>query len=357
MTDSGYSLNLPHRPDESLSAVSWPSLTPVSFPHIESGDVLILCAGFESRAVYALSQALEHGTSGFSVILIRYQPEYLENRSAQIRSLLVSHKIPFHELTYDRRSPAGAGERIAENVRSAQRGVVDISGMSRLLIVQSLVALLQSDLSKISVVYTEALEYPPSAREFEHSIREESTGWPSFLSSGIFEIVATPELSSVAMVGQPVRLVTFPSYDPIQLSSLLQELQPTYTELIYGVPSLDRNQWRLQAVQRLNSRSISKLWNRTDHNASTLDYRDTLSIVLKIYSTDGMFDRLIVAPTGSKLQTVAVAIICSVLSDIQVVYPTPEKFIDPSKYTEGERQIYQIEIPQFISQFHRPKEF
>ena len=345
MTVPAYSVSLPLRPDETLSALSWPSLTPVCFPQIESGDVLIMCAGFESRAVSSLRRVLQHGTRGFTVVVIRYLPAYLENRFEEIRSLLVEHEISFQELTYDRRSPSGAGEDIVERVRSAQKAVVDISGMSRLLIVQCLVALVQSKVSRLSVVYTEALEYPPSFSEFETELQGGQTKRPSFLSSGIFEIAATPELSSVAMVGQPVRLIAFPSYDPSQLSNLLQELQPTYTELIHGIPPSDANRWRLEAVRTLNFGAISELLNRKDHEASTLDYQDTLGVLLDIYSNNGMFDRLVVSPTGSKLQTVAVAIFCSVLTDVQVVYPTPERFIDPSNYTHGERQVYQVEFP------------
>ena len=348
MTASDYSLEVPQRPDEILSAVSWPSLTAVRQPYIESGDVLVMCAGFESRAVFSLRRILEHRRLEFRVIVIRYLPEYLENRFDEIRSLLVEHEIPFQELTYDRRSPSGVGEEIVEKVRSDESVVVDVSGMSRLLIVQSLVTLIRSALPRVSVVYTEALEYPPSASEFAASLQEGCTNNPSFLSSGIFEIVATPELSSVAMVGQPVRLIAFPSYDPSQLSNLLQELQPTYTELIHGVPPLAQNDWRLDAVRTLNRRSISELRNKTDHNASTLDYRETLRALLNIYADNGVFDRIVVSPTGSKLQALAVAIVCSVLTDIQLVYPTPEKFIDPSNYTIGERQIYQVELPRVI---------
>jgi hypothetical protein len=46
------------------------------------------------------------------------------------------------------------------------------------------------------------------------------------------------------MLSEAIRLVAFPSFDPAQLSNLIQELQPTYTEFIHGVPPAPKNKWQ-----------------------------------------------------------------------------------------------------------------
>jgi hypothetical protein len=58
-----------------------------------------------------------------------------------------------------------------------------------------------------------------------------------------------------------------------------------------------------------------------------------------------MFDRIVVAPTGSKMQAVAVGLFRSVMYDVQIVYPTPQIFIAPHEHTIGIRQLYKVDLP------------
>ena len=85
------------------------------------------------------------------------------------------------------------------------------------------------------------------------------------------------------MLGEAIRLVAFPSFDPAQLSNLIQELQPTYTELIHGVPPAQKNKWRTKAIDELNRPTLDAAQRRENHMASTRDYRETLRILIKVY--------------------------------------------------------------------------
>lgn len=51
------------------------------------------------------------------------------------------------------------------------------------------------------------------------------------------------------------------------------------------------------------------------------------------------------APTGSKMQAVAVALFRAALYDVQVVYPTPQIFTEPDRYTVGARRLYELDLP------------
>ena len=66
--------------------------------------------------------------------------------------------------------------------------------MSRLLIIQILNVLGQSpfNFSRISILYTIALDYPPNIKEVNDAIKqmeEDSFYSAMFLSSGIFELI------------------------------------------------------------------------------------------------------------------------------------------------------------------------
>ena len=167
----------------------------------------------------------------------------------------------------------------------------------------------------------------------------------SYLSSGIFEVAATPELSSVAMWGESIRLIAFPSFDSAQLTNLVQEVQPAYTSLVHGVPPLPENEWRTDAIRRLNERTVSDLRETTHEFVSTFDYKATLDLLCGIYVARNMFDRLVLAPTGSKMQAVAVGLFRAVVQDVQIVYPIPKEFAESGRYTRGVREMYQLDLP------------
>ena len=329
---------------EHLQAIDWPIPKETNVPGIETGDCMLVCAGFEHRAVEALRRVRELGRSDFSLGVVIYSPSYRQNKLENILEIGQSVRIETTEFPYDRENPAGTGERLADFACAFNRVYVDISGMSRLLIVQTLVALLATE-APVTIVYGEAESYPPSKDQFD-SDQEDRTGLASgYLSSGIFEIAATPELASVSMMGEAIRLLAFPSFDPSQLANLLQELQPTYVDIVNGLPPAEDNRWRAEAIRTLNSSTLESLQRKYDHTACTRDYRETLRILIDIYRERSMFDRLVVAPTGSKMQAVAVALFRAVLYDVQVVYPTPQIFPEPDRYTVGTRQLYELDLP------------
>ena len=347
------------RPDERLYTLDWPDIEKLQFPTMTINDCLLVAAGFEERSIETVRRVCDSQRSGFSIGLIRYLPELAQNKILKLREICHSASLCVTEFIYDREMPSGMGEKICNFSQTFHRVFVDISGMSRLLIVQILVALIRSQKKPISILYWEAKKYPPSEDRFNQDHGHgQAVFSPGYLSSGIFEIVATPELSSVSMLGEAIRLVAFPSFDPAQLTNLIQELQPTFTELIHGLPPGKHNKWRTQAIRHLNERILDEIQGKKDHESSTLDYRETLRILLCIYAQRSMFDRLVVSPTGSKMQAVSVGLFRAALPDVQIVYPTPLVFTEPENHTVGMRQLYQLDLPtagirDAIKEFHR----
>ena len=81
---------------------------------------------------------------------------------------------------------------------------------------------------------------------------------------------------------------------------------------------------------------------------STLDYRETLDTLLRIYAAHGPTERILIAPTGSKMQAVAVGVFRSFIRDAQIVYPTPHEFTSPSAYTFGVKHVYHLVLDPFV---------
>lgn len=363
------------RTDERLATLVKPAMEPFDTISIGTGDVLVVCAGFEERAVEILRTATRKG-SGFKVLIIEYLPPYADNRIDELLHICQESKLEYERLTYDRKNPAGFGEILVQRLNdTAQRVFLDISGMSRLLIVQILVGLRVSgrDFRQCFIAYAEAKIYPPTQEDVEKAIQESDQDPMSaalFLSSGVFEVTIVPELSAASLGASQSRLVFFPSFNTDQLIALRQELQPSRYAYIHGIPPSKENKWRTEAIIRLNH--IGKTKSETnfdtaqsceasagspaggskreeDFETSTLDYRETLECLCKIYANHGMRDRLLISPTGSKMQVVAVGLFRVFVEDVQIVYPTPLMFPKPKNYTTGTGQLHILPLGAFGS--------
>lgn len=334
----------PLRIDETLRMVEWPALTPIDSVTLTPADVLVVCAGFEDRATFALEMAAGDRRGGFSTLVVEYEPRYKENRKQAIVDICQRAGLPVEWYKYDRRLPAGTGETIARGTEGAARVYIDVSAMSRMLIVQILVAMAErrKGVSNVSVLYTEAGTYPPSEPMFMDQERVDS-----YISTGVWELAAVPELSASIAQAEALRLIVFPSFNPAQLRLLLQELQPTFVDLVNGVPPRGENAWRPDAIRRCNAGALKGLRRVSEHSTSTLDYRETLRLILSLYDQRSAFDKLILAPSGSKMQSVAIGLARSFLSDIQVVYPTPQEFLQPEGHTLGARSVYTLDLAEF----------
>jgi hypothetical protein len=337
-------------PAERLAAMPLPPLQCVDRLQFHSDDWLVICAGFEDRALAVLSQAVSCSTPPH-VLLVRYDPPLPENRVPQIQELCSRFNIHPHVATYNRRDPTGFGRLLVEMLASRQgRLFIDVSAMSRLLIVQAIVALKQDGLglSKCFIVYAQAATYPPSKAEAEAELSRtlnDPTACVLFLSSGVFDVTIVPELSSTAMIGSQSRVIAFPSLDAHHLLAIRAELQPSRFSFIEGTPPDQENQWRQSVIARINR--LDQIADTEMLRTSTLHYNETLSCLLDLYASHGKREKLIISPTGSKMQAVAVGIFRSWVEDVQIVFPTPLGFVAPQNYTHGVGALYCLSLDAF----------
>jgi hypothetical protein len=337
-------------PDEILAALPKPALADVTGFAFVPEDWLIVCAGFEDRALAVLQNAVVSGHS-FNVLLIIYEPVLPQNKESAIREICGQTGLKIVDLAYHRQNPIGFGRQVVEKLSGATgRIVVDVSAMSRLLIVQVLVALSRTPKGffNCAVAYSEAQEYPPTRAEAEAELAKsesDPTFSVLFLSSGVFEITVLPELSSFAPAAAQTRLICFPSLDAHHLIALRAEIEPSRLTFIEGVPPSSHNQWRqkmISAVNRLDQIREVELFQ-----TSTLDYLETLDCRLKLYALHSVSERLLIAPTGSKMQTVAVGIFRSFIEDVQIVYPTPRGYCSPENYTRGVARMHLLSLEPY----------
>ena len=307
--------------------------------------MLVTCAGFEDRSLHYLREAVRRGSSGFRVVCLDYLPVVSQNRGEELRTLAETAGATIVAIQYDRENPGHPGSSLLEAAADCSRILIDVSGMSRLLIVQMISALIRANrIFGVQIIYTEAKEYPPSREEVEASLLREDDvfGIINFVSSGVFGIIVPAELSSVAMYDQPIRLVVFPTFNPSQFAALRAEINSSAFTIVHGTPHHPDLSWRTTAIRTINN--VDKLRECEERTTSTFDYRETISLLVQLYQRDCQRNKLIISPTGSKMQSVAVGVVVGFLPDLQVVYPAPRSFPSPERYTSGVLETYGLDM-------------
>lgn len=340
--------------NEILTNIFLPKIQTLDTLEIPQNSIYIGVAGFEDRCFSFMEKCIDTHVKFNRIIGIKYKPIDENNRVEYFKELAMkSSEEELSELIeYDRFNP----EDFSNSVHDLRKLVVsmddifiDISGMSKFLIIVLLNGL--KDYSgNIHVVYCEAEIYYPSSKKYEaekDNLPVETP--PSFLTTNVYKIITTTELSSISMQGYPLLIIAFPTFNYNEMYALLNEITPQYLVLIEGIPREELNKWRLEAIRWIN-RKIDRdftpnIKGISTKVVSTFDYIETIDILNNIYSEYKYTHKCIIAPTGSKLQTLGVLFFKQMYPEIQLVYPVTTEF--SKEYTKGCLNIWQIELKNF----------
>ncbi|HWG92175.1 MAG TPA: hypothetical protein VNZ52_15095 [Candidatus Thermoplasmatota archaeon] len=311
--------------------------------------VFLGAVGFEDRGVAVLERLISTGVKVTGAIAITYVPHDERNRVADFRRMFGQLRLTPEEqkwIEYRRFDPESFGDQLAAAdglLRPDRPLIVDISAMSKFEIAVVLQELRNRDI-EVVIAYTESARYYPTRSQFDLIRASEPESTPDFLTSEVNRIVTTTKLSSVVMQGYPVVCVAFPTFNHRELLALVSEVAPQKLIVLHCVPHLGEDGWRREAAAWIN-RTVAQYVSADeleDAEVSTFEYRDTLRVLESIYHRFSSSHRLVVAPTGSKLQAVAAWILKQAHPDVQMVYPVCSTHV--SEYTDGARAVWKIEL-------------
>jgi hypothetical protein len=308
---------------------------------------LIISEGFEQRSLSFLenSEAIYFD----KIVLCRYHPKK-ESRYEDMKKIISKfhNKTQLEEIFFDRYNPFDFENNIDnkfKNINTYDEIVLDISVMSKYMIMQ-LVYSLSCYSGILRVIYTEPKNYAPTREQYKslNKIQINATILPSF---GVHNVVRTPLLTSIVMQKSPVLLVAFLSFNEQLIRALLSECNPMHLFLINGVPP--NLKWREEAMRNIHKYIIKEYSKdnpldngRLIRRTSTFDYRETFELLVKIYKDYGIDNRIVLSPTGSKLQTFGCALIKICCPDIHIEYPIPESYYIAGYSSSEIEQIHQI---------------
>lgn len=326
-----------------------------------SGDVVIHAPGFEDRTMAIADSVMS--TAGARAILLDYLPFNPKNRLRDVRDALSAAGVQIEDediLKYDRFEPGDFEARLRERLKlpGVRRVIVDISSMSKLtiMLVLNVCQSVTLDL-EVRVLYTEAQSYAPSKEEFDNAREKKEIHRPTLqVFTGVHGVVRVDSLASVAMQGQPTAALVFMSFNDALTQVLLNTVYPSRLFLINGRPPLHR--WREEATAWIHDQ-VRREWEEDNpvnpdsgHDvplpkrvASTLDYRQTVSLLLQLYWILSAKHRILLAPAGSKMQAVGCYLVKALHPDIHIEYPSPEGFAP--EYSSGIGARWLVDLGHF----------
>jgi hypothetical protein len=335
-----------------LSQKFWPPVNLSNFD-FQSDSVYFGAVGFEDRSLNFLRELKRREKRLRTIFAIEYLPKKTRNRKREFITLANSVSEEVVHLQYDRFRPHFFSKQIDECAKSlsAKQLIVDISSLSKLAEISLLNSFAYSNIP-MSVVYTEAETYHPTKRSFD-----KRRGRTIFRTSYVYSIISLPSPEGMAMQGSPLAMVVFPTFNQLELRTLLNEITPQELFILEGIQPYTESKWRLDAVRLLNKEILESTVQKEsiyEKAVSTRFYSETIEALQGIYMTTRYTHRLLVAPTGSKMQALGVTLFRLMHPEIQIIYPVASDFF---AYTEGSKETWQVDFGPFDNFTSRLEEF
>ncbi|WP_017531228.1 MULTISPECIES: hypothetical protein [Pelosinus] len=315
--------------------------------------LVIVAEGFEPRSVY-WTKLLHQEKYFLDAIICKYQPEKKSCLAELLPEVaLRTFNAPLI-VEFERVYPNKFEEQLLElfkNISKYDEVVIDISVMSKLLII-IIISVIKDYGGMVKIIYSEPETYTPSLEEYNEL--KDVYGKPLKLPSyGVNDVVRTPLLSSIVMQRSPSIVIAFLSLNEQLIRALLSVVNPASLFLINAIsPNL---LWRERAMAEIHDSIIKEYANDNpvdergllNKKTSTVFYQETFELLASIYNQYCYSRRIIIAPTGSKMQALACALIKVCCPDIHIEYPNPESYFISDYSSSKIRMVHEVVIPRF----------
>ncbi len=326
-----------------------PELKPIEELYLKPREVFVSAAGFENRILEFPSMLMTYKGEKKPALLLKYSPFQRKNKHNDIKTVLVKKGLDVRDVVYDRYEPESFDSRFRDILIKCKSSsiCIDISGMSRFAIMIILDIVHQLGL-QVRILYTEALDYAPSQEDFEKAKESGSQHLPtSFIHTGVYDVLNVTRLSSIRMQNYATLLIAFDSFNEALCQALVNSINPSNLILINGRPPRKKLKWREEATEYVHH-CLREEWsvgddNKTVETTSTLYYQETYNLLVNLYWKYSSSHRIILSPTGSKLQTVGCYLLRAVHNDVHLEYPTVQGFF-ADKYSTGVREHWELDF-------------
>jgi hypothetical protein len=224
------------------------------------------------------------------------------------------------------------------------RITLDVSVAANRLLLRCIKVLLEYDVS-LRLIYSEAAIYHPTRKEYE----QEPTKWEREdlgLERGVSDVGPSIDHPGHALDPLPDFLILFPSFKPARSRAVISFVDPSLLSnprdkvvWLLGVPHLDEDRWRLDAMKRINGIGDAV----PQYEISTFDYKETLGVLERLYAEKAERHTITLSSLGSKMQALGTALFCYMHPDVRVILSTPKEY-NAAQYSEGCKNVWEIDF-------------
>ena len=324
------------------------------------------CYGFEDRALGWMKLQSSQGKVLTEAFIVHYLPAKGENKIEEVRAGLKTIGIDFpNEWSFDITEADNIEDRLKKklgNVDVYEEVILDISSLTKFLILIFL-SVLSSYKGRLRIIYSEAKDYPPTKAQYQ-DLKIDPKLIQHFPTQGFGTILRATSLSSIRMQGQPICLVAFTSFNEQLIKHVLGTINPYRLILLNGKPPRSDLRWREKATYEMHKKLMDLYKSTNPINPATelpvaridtLRYHETFDAIEKIYHEYCNYERIIIAATGSKMQTVGLFFNKLVHADIHIEYPTPDSYLFPG-IPKGVNYIHEIIVENVTKSFKMYKQ-
>ena len=335
-----------------------PTLEPLNPTKLGSGDQedLFLCAlGFEPRCLNLPGSLKDAGYTARRAVYFTYATNLDDNRvnlpTLESHLCTISSKVEM--MGADTTDFPNKLRSLLELTMSEAQGkppriTLDISVTANRLLLRCVNVLLEYEVC-LRIIYSEADIYHPTKAEYS----EEPSKWGSDdmpgLERGVDEVLHSIDHPGHGLDPLPDFVVLFPSFKSERSKAVVSFVDPALLASpsgkvvwLLGVPHLDEDIWRLDAMKDINEIGSTD----KKYEVSTFDYKATMQILEYLHAEKSEGHTITVSPLGSKLQALGTALFCHMHPDVRVIFSTPKEY-NAARYSDGCKNIWELDFGNF----------
>lgn len=322
-----------------------------------SSDLFLCGLGFEPRCCSVIQKLADAGHRVRRSVYIEYGTNTNDN-SANLPELLAKLEAISDSVEVLRDSATTFGTQLRSILRdnlsqeeAALTLIVDISTFANRLVLHAMKVLLEYNI-QLKVLYSEAALYRPTFEEYKTEKDKWKTGLHPVVDEGVGDVCPSMEFPGYHLDSLPDALVVFPGFNVARTKASICRVDPSLLTSpgdkvvwLLGVPHDEENNgWRLGALHEINNIPVDV----PQYRVSTFDYKETLTTLEAVYQDRSLNYNVTIAPMGSKLQALGIALFCAMHPDVRVIVTVPREY-KAENYSEGTRAIWEIDFGDVAS--------
>ena len=316
-------------------------------------DNLFLCAlGFEPRCLSLPKLLSESGYRSERIVVFEYDTNVDENERnrTELTQYLEAISDDIQHLPLSDPDYPNGLRHILDSLLSGaseteSRITFDLSVAANRIVVTTMAILCEAN-AQLNILYSEASIYYPTKKEYE----DDPLAWQNEsllgLERGVGGVTPSREFPGQPFDPLPDAVILFPTFKAERSRAVITFVDPSLDGArhdqiawLIGVPHLDENRWRIEALKEINGLTSDD----EQHHISTLHYKETLTTLESIYIRLSNDYKLTLSPIGSKMQALGSSLFCYIHPDTRIVFAIPEEY-NAAQYSEGSRGTWRIDF-------------